>query len=138
RTNDTATDAAMSGAWAQKMTLQPTASTSGPPSARPTTGPPATTSDQNPSALERSAGRNSRLMIASEQGPATAPSAAPATRNAMSDPPDHAIAQASENSAAPDMPSRYTRRWPWRSPSLPAVVPISANATVGPEMTHTR
>ena len=44
------------------------ACTSGPPATRPMTGPPATTSDQNPSAFDRSSRLNRPLMIASELG----------------------------------------------------------------------
>ena len=49
-------------------------------------------------------------MIASELGPVAAPIVAPMTLKAISDPPDQARAASTENTAAPKMPTRYTRR----------------------------
>lgn len=125
------------GACTAKITRQPNASTSGPPATSPTTGPPATTSDQKPRARDRRSGVNIRLISASELGPVAAPMVAPSTRNAISDGPDHARAVSATNTVAPTMPIRYTRRWPCRSPSFPAVVPVRATAMVGPEISQT-
>ena len=41
-----------------------------------------------------------------------------------------------ENTAAPANPIRYIRRWPWRSPSFPAIGVNTAKASRGPAITH--
>jgi len=94
------------GTWAMKMARHPNASTIGPPATTPSTGAPAPTIDQNPSALTRCSLGKMRLMMANEAGPVAAPSTAPSTRKAMSDPALHATALAAAMHAAPNRPHR--------------------------------
>ena len=104
----------------------------------PTTGPPAATIDHHPRARTRWVRGKTRAMRANEAGPVAAPCAAARTRKAISDPALHATALAPALTAAPARPSRNTRRWPHRSPSLPTAGPMMPKARMGPLTTQVR
>jgi hypothetical protein len=128
------TTASSSGACTAKIHRQLTFSTIGPPATTPSTGAPAPTSDHSPIAFTRSLAGTERIIIAMDAGPVAAPSAAPSTRNAISDDAFHASAVSAANTAAPARPITYTRLAPYTSTALPSTGPRTPNASSGPVM----
>ena len=83
------------------------------------TGPPAPTSDQNPSALTRSPWSNTDNTSAIDAAPIEAPTMPPSTRAAMSTPMFGASADSAAATVSAMIPIMNSRRWPKRSPALP-------------------
>jgi hypothetical protein len=108
----------------------------GEPSVTPRTGPPAPTSDHQPSALTRSAGANSSRMIAMDAVPVAAPCTPSRTRANRSMPTSGAVAVRMALTIAPSRPNWYSLRWPKRSPALPKNGAATPKASSGPVEAH--
>src|SRR6185437_7869703 len=121
-----------STSWPQNSVRQPKNWITGEPSVTPSTGPPAPTSDHQPSALTRSSRSNSSRMIAMEAVPVAAPCTPSSARAKSSRPTLGARAVSTALTMAPNNPNWYSRRWPKRSPALPKNGAATPKASSGP------
>ncbi len=125
-----------STAWMPNIGRQPTASISGPPSTSPIAGEPAATNDHQPMALARAAGVWTLLISAIDDGMVPAPITTARPRSTISEYGSHASVVAAVTIVEIVKPVTNTRRWPYRSPSLPRIGRAMADARTGPEMTQ--
>ena len=125
-----------SAAWMANIGRQPTASMSGPPMTRPIAGEPAATSDHQPMALARSAGAWTLLMSAIDDGIVAAPITTASPRRTINEYGSQANTVSAVTTVEIVNPVRNTRRWPYRSPSLPRIGSATADARSGPEITQ--
>ena len=108
------------GRLTRNTQCQLSAPVSRPPASTPMLPPPAHTKPYTPIAFARSAGSVKRFMITdSAIAETTAPPRPCTARATMSTACDPASPQASEASVNTAIPSRKSRRWPYRSPSRP-------------------
>ena len=96
----------MIGAWITKIQRHPTDWTIGPPSATPSTGPPAPTRDHQPSTLVRSSGGKTRKSNDHDAAVVHAPSMPDRRRAPISQPTPCALAVSTAHSSAPLRPNR--------------------------------
>ncbi len=106
RSKATTTEATTSStSWPQNRVRQPKYWITGEPSVTPSTGPPAPTSDHQPSALTRSWGANSSRMIAIDAVPVAAPCTPSRQRAKSSMPTFGAVAVRTALTMAPTSPN---------------------------------